>query len=826
MNYKRLLTLPFALILSILFLGSSVTFCDTGGTYNKAYDQSHEFSRRWSNSKAQLTPYWTPDGSHIVFGHAGRIYVVDANGSSLRSLSGSFELAHVYSPTAELDFSPSLSPDGSKVVYTTLRYATGELREHTYELAIQAIDGSDPLRLTTNDWDDVSPAWSPDGSRIAFVSDRGEGYRAYTIALDGSDERSVAPSVIAQSNAPVWSPDGSRLAFVGREIEIIDIPWLDTYYTRSTPTSELAEDGAVYREAIYTVNADGSDLMKLTWSNAPNAEPRTRVGISDLSLPEEEITLFKWSPDGQHLAFVAKYYGESDILYVISSDGSGLRQIFDLSPNTDSEFAKAKEFYASYRPTTFPSEPRFATYPPSPRLLDIAWFSDSSTINVEAQYYKFDFNIDDRDWHRAAGVYAVSADGSTVRLVVNRESEGYLEWQDRLVGTGPRRIVSHMDSTGPNVAPDVEGWILSTMPWQGSDQTLLVRTATNRLVAANPRQAFAADVAEHCASDTVVPNAGSNPGLVEDCRTLLEMRDTLAGEEVLYWTSDSPIVDWPGVGVSGSPPRVRSLTSVPGVQLNGTIPPAISKLTELRVLNLEDNELKGRLPSELGTLSNLEILDFGDWWAGHNELSGNIPPELGDLANLRVLDLSGNQFSGDIPSELSKLAKLEELYLSSNPMEGPIPPELGKLGNLRKLFLGGNQSELSGSIPPELGDLENLEVLSINWTQLTGHLPPELGKLSKLSELHIRGIGRIKGGISGPIPKEFANLVSLSRLNLEHNRLEGPIPPEMGDLVEEVGDGYRMRLSYVTLIGNLLTGCVPVKWQYIWSLRVDLPFCE
>ena len=98
------------LVVSFPLLGSSVAFCDTGDIYNKVYDQSGEYSSRWFDGSAQLTPHWTPDGSHILFGYEGRIFVVDAAGSDLRSLSGTFQPAHLYSQTAEIDFSPTVSP--------------------------------------------------------------------------------------------------------------------------------------------------------------------------------------------------------------------------------------------------------------------------------------------------------------------------------------------------------------------------------------------------------------------------------------------------------------------------------------------------------------------------------------------------------------------------------------------------------------------------------------------------------------------------------------------------------------------------------------------
>ena len=66
-----------------------------------------------------------------------------------------------------------------------------------------------------------------------------------------------------------------------------------------------------------------------------------------------------------------------------------------------------------------------------------------------------------------------------------------------------------------------------------------------------------------------------------------------------------------------------------------------------------------------------------------NRLSGGIPTELGSLANLRMLDLNVNQLSGPIPSSLESLANLQELSLNGNQLSGGIPTELGSLANLR-----------------------------------------------------------------------------------------------------------------------------------------------
>ncbi len=99
------------------------------------------------------------------------------------------------------------------------------------------------------------------------------------------------------------------------------------------------------------------------------------------------------------------------------------------------------------------------------------------------------------------------------------------------------------------------------------------------------------------------------------------------------------------------------------------------------------------------------------------------------------LELVGNQLTGKIPKELGDLTNLEELNLSFNQLSGEIPAALGNLSNLKKLWLVGNPpvgNQLSGALPEELGNLTNLEVLILNYNQLSGPLPQSLTSLAKL----------------------------------------------------------------------------------------------
>ncbi len=148
-------------------------------------------------------------------------------------------------------------------------------------------------------------------------------------------------------------------------------------------------------------------------------------------------------------------------------------------------------------------------------------------------------------------------------------------------------------------------------------------------------------------------------------------------------------------------------TAAPLGEWYGVTTDAAGRVTKL---DLSGNELKGRIPESLGSLSNLQELNLRD-----NELRGPIPEVLRILSNLQVLDLSENVLAGPVPAWLRNLSNLRELYLSFNELRGPIPESLGSLSNLQMLVLSYNW-DVSGPLPASLRR-PHLRVLDIGVTQ-------------------------------------------------------------------------------------------------------------
>jgi len=173
---------------------------------------------------------------------------------------------------------------------------------------------------------------------------------------------------------------------------------------------------------------------------------------------------------------------------------------------------------------------------------------------------------------------------------------------------------------------------------------------------------------------------------------------------------------WHEVAVEGS--RVTEI-KLGDNSLSGMLPSELGSLTNLQTLDLHNSSLSGKIPSWLGSLTTLQTLDL------HNSsLSGTIPSWLGSLSNLQKLR---NSLSGTLPSELSSLTTLQTLDLSVNNLSGKIPSWLGSLTTLQTLDLDSN--DLSGTIPSELGDLTNWQWLDLSWNFLNGEIPDSIKDL-------------------------------------------------------------------------------------------------
>jgi len=301
------------------------------------------------------------------------------------------------------------------------------------------------------------------------------------------------------------------------------------------------------------------------------------------------------------------------------------------------------------------------------------------------------------------------------------------------------------------------------------------------------------------------------------------------------------------------PPEISLLTNLITIdasdnQFRGGLPSEIGLLTSVVSLKLQNNTFKGSLPSEIGVLTGLTTLEVFD-----NAISGCLPSEIGSLSELKELHVQRSSISGQLPTELGYLNKLRDLWAWNTKLTGTLPTEIGRITTMNALAIFNGA--LSGTIPSELGLLENVEHLQIDAQNLTGSIPRELSQLKNIQFLSFEGnlltstipeeLGTLsntllafrfyQNKLTGSIPTELGRLSLLDRLELDSNQLLQTVPTELGLLqrlallylannqlsgVLPSELGLLQRLEKMTLNGNSrLGGSIPVEWEMIPNLR-------
>lgn len=273
------------------------------------------------------SPSWSPDGASVVYSDLREVLAANADGTGVRPLTDTM--------ADDASWDPVLSPDGARIAFR---------RGNVYgSIYVMDRDGSDiaPLIDDTERWQ--SPVWSPDSTRLAYHtkltysygSDPDTWTASNNIAVvnaDGTGRESLTSDheILGDGQVfcPAWSPDGTRIAFAGQPDEDSDSQvWMmgadGAGIVQLTDSPDDAwcpvwsPDGSRLLYSVYR------DLGEVSWA-APeiwvmNADGTGRRSLAKGSSPA-------WSPDGTQIAFESDRDGDLEI-FVMDADGGNQTQL-------------------------------------------------------------------------------------------------------------------------------------------------------------------------------------------------------------------------------------------------------------------------------------------------------------------------------------------------------------------------------------------------------------------------------------------------------------------------------------------------------------------
>ena len=234
---------------------------------------------------------------------------------------------------------------------------------------------------------------------------------------------------------------------------------------------------------------------------------------------------------------------------------------------------------------------------------------------------------------------------------------------------------------------------------------------------------------------------------------------------------------------------------LPDAGLDGSLPPGLSKLRHLAVLDLSGNRLRGEIPATLGELPRLRRLRLG-----RNAFGGGVPQGALAAPELREVDVSGNR----LVAVAAGLRRADSEAASAGDDGETIPLAL------LNISFNAVDERLDELVPADCARRwAAVEALSLANNRLFGAIGPAC--LASLPQLALLDLAH--NALEGPLPAALMGAPAMRVLDVSHNRLEGPLPPEVP------GGGYSSALRVFAAADNRLTGALPAALCAAPALR-------
>ena len=272
-------------------------------------------------------PAFSPDGEHIAFRaerDGGGVFVMGSTGESVRRLT-------------DFGYNPAWSPDGTELVVATVGIVNSKIRTGNGQLVRVSLADGTRREVTRTDSDAVQPQWSPHNLRIAYWAkgERSGSLTIWTVPAAGGNPVRVTTNN-AENWSPVWSPDGRLLYFLSNAGGTTNLWWVPIDESTGKVTTApqvltassddlanlaISHDGRrlVYAKQLLLTNLEAVSFDPDTHKIVGRPQPVTRLSKGSMGLD--------LSRDGDRIVFASA--GQHEDLYVARSDGSALRQISD-----------------------------------------------------------------------------------------------------------------------------------------------------------------------------------------------------------------------------------------------------------------------------------------------------------------------------------------------------------------------------------------------------------------------------------------------------------------------------------------------------------------